>query len=471
MARHSTPLDRQSRFTLILLIVFLGAVFLFGGASRADVLSQPVARMAAVLMIVVAVMQLPADGWRRIRLPFAFLIALALVMIVQLIPLPPGIWASLPGHQLYAAAVSGNALPAVWRPISLTPDLTLNSLLALLPAAAALLGLAATRRADHEVLVPVVLMGIAASALVGLLQVASGRPYFYQITNEGSAVGFFSNRNHNAALIACALPLLACWGSQPHRDHAYERLRTWLGLCGAAAVFPLLLITGSRAGLVLGMVGILAAIPIALGGRGLARGRRPLTRRRALLLALPVLAGLAALGGAFFLSRDIALQRLFGGTTHELRTELLPVFVQMARDFFPLGSGFGSFDSVFRAYEPTGTLDFTYLNHAHNDPMELLIEGGLAGLVLIALLLSWYVIRSWRILAVRAASPADVMARTGAAVALILLLASIVDYPLRTPLLSVMMVIACFWMLPSGRRSRAAEGAESDSKGLAAEDA
>jgi O-antigen ligase len=64
-----------------------------------------------------------------------------------------------------------------------------------------------------------------------------------------------------------------------------------------------------------------------------------------------------------------------------------------AVDFMPLGSGLGTFADVFRRYQGRGIVGFA--DHAHNDYAELLVELGVAGLAVMALLLAAYVMR-WR---------------------------------------------------------------------------
>jgi len=51
-----------------------------------------------------------------------------------------------------------------------------------------------------------------------------------------------------------------------------------------------------------------------------------------------------------------------------------------AREFWPFGAGLGSFASVFPAYQPLGVHGF--VEHAHNDYVQLLMEGGLLVVVL-----------------------------------------------------------------------------------------
>lgn len=442
----------RTRVNFSLLGLFLCIALLFGGASRADVLSLPIVRLAAIVMIAIVAVQLNRDDWRSVRLPALFLLAASATIAVQLIPLPPGIWSSLPGRSFYLEAMTTAGVDGEWRPLSLTPDLTLNALLAMLPPLAAVAALGIVDRSFHQVLVPLLLIGIAVSSVVGLIQMSSGGPYFYSVTNTGAAVGFFSNRNHLAVLIALALPLLACWATLPHPDASYRRLRSWLALCMAAAVFPLLLATGSRAGLALGAAGAVAALATWMGNHRLRGGVIAGVRRTRFLALLPLAIGALAVLAAMIMSRDVALQRLFADSEMEVRASHLPTYVTMLKDYFPTGSGFGSFDSVFRAYESDQSLTPEYMNQAHNDLMQLAIEGGAPALLLLALFLIWFAIRSWRLWRQKLRSHDDLLGRTASTLVILILASSLVDYPLRTPMLAVVMILACCWMRP-GRAS------------------
>ena len=59
------------------------------------------------------------------------------------------------------------------------------------------------------------------------------------------------------------------------------------------------------------------------------------------------------------------------------------------KQFFPLGSGPGTFQSVFLAFQPPSLQKF--INHAHNDYLELFFETGIFGILLIALLVITYI--------------------------------------------------------------------------------
>ena len=60
--------------------------------------------------------------------------------------------------------------------------------------------------------------------------------------------------------------------------------------------------------------------------------------------------------------------------------------------FFPFGSGLGSFPEVYRRFQPDDIPKF--VNHAHNDYIEYLFEGGLIAAAVIVLFLVLY-LRAW----------------------------------------------------------------------------
>jgi len=461
MLSYLKPLDARARLNLVYLCVFLLVALLMGGASRGDVPSQPFVRLAAIALIAICALQLDRGQWRQVRPALLFLAAIGAAIAIQLIPLPPGLWGSLPGRTLYVGALEAARIEPVWRPLSLTPDLTLNALLAVLPPMAAAIAVGTLDRAAYPVLVPILIVGILLSALVGILQISGGGLYFYRITNEGSAVGLFANRNHQALFLSMGFPLLAAWALSSHADPAYRRVRGWLALCVAAGIFPILLVSGSRAGLVLGAAGALAALLLVFieGGRRLGG---PL--RRLLLILVPVLliAGMIAL--TIYTSRDEAVQRLAEGQEFERRAEFLPIYIQMARDFFPFGAGYGSFDPIFRHYEPTGTLRYTYLNQAHNDLMQIVIEGGLLAVLLLVAFIAWFAKAVWRVWFQDSRSPTRLAGRAATIMAALILAGSLVDYPLRTPLMAVMMAIICTMLL---RRSQPQAPAEAQKDDLA----
>jgi O-antigen ligase len=448
------------RINLVLLSGFLLVVLLFGGASRADVLGQGVVRIAALLLIASSLLQIRSDTVRAVQAPLLFLLAFILIIALQLIPLPYDLWRGLSGREDFARLLEAGGIDPVSRPLSITPDLTLNSLLSALPPLAAILALGVLKRQFFPFVVTAVLVGIGISAMIGVLQISSGSPYFYRVTNIGSAVGAFANRNHQALFVASAFPLLAAWAFISSREGRPSPMRMWVALAVAAAIFPLLLVTGSRGGLVLGVVGAaLAAIQVALGQNSRRRSKRKLISPRTIAtLALPVFLVSAALLPFIYFSRTEALERILAEDHANMRADYLPIYMDLISKFFPVGSGFGSFDAVFRANEPFWALRPYYLNHAHNDLAELLIEGGIFGALLFALFLGWHLLRSAQLWLGRRTEGTPVLGRAGSAIVFMVLLASLVDYPIRTPIIAVLVAIACCCMsaeVSAGRARKA----------------
>lgn len=440
---------QTARFGVLLL--FFVSCFLWGGGSRLDIPGLAILQPLAVFCIA-GMMLIPGTiRWDVVRVPLLLLCGLALIMFVQLIPLPPAIWTSLPGHADFAdiAALAGIEQP--WRPLSLTPDFTLASLVGLVVPAAALIGFAALTSEQCYRLLPWLLGAVGLATLLGLGQIVSGPQsglYRYEITNQGAAVGFFSNRNHQAVLLAMTFPMLALWVGMPVRDTRNREIRRWVALAMAIFLIPMLLITGSRAGLALGIVGLgFAWLQVRANGSGeTGSGRSAL-----MMKVIPVLAGILVLAAAIVLSRAVAVERLFASPfADDPRARFLPTMLQMAKDFFPLGSGFGSFDPVFRVYEPFELLRMQYMNHAHNDLLELVITGGLPALVLLVLLVSWIARQAWPMLRANSASRREGFARLAAAMIVIMFASSLVDYPLRTPLLSALFAFSCGWLASFG---------------------
>lgn len=434
---------QMARF--IILLILFAACFLWGGGSRLDIPGLIILQPAAVLCLA-ALLAIPGPiDWEAVAAPLMLLGALTVVMAVQLIPLPPDLWAQLPGHAGFVEGLNQAGIAEVWRPITLTPDLTLASLISLIVPAAVIVGLAAIPAQRAYGLLPYLIAAAAFSGVLGLAQVAGGPDsafYRYEITNYGVAVGSFSNRNHQAVLLAMAFPMLALWATMSGRDTRQGWIRTWIA--GVVGLFLglMLLLTGSRAGLGLGLLGLAFSWLFLRGSPQ----QRPGSIRATLLKLAPILVGVVAI--MFVIQfRATGIDRLLSMSfAEDPRAQFWPILRQIATDFAPIGSGFGSFDPVFRSYEPPELLGRTYLNHAHNDLLELFITAGVPGILILGLAMFWWVSRSLAAFRSGAHSRSRNLARLGSAMLLIMFLSSLVDYPLRTPLLAAFAALAAVWL-------------------------
>jgi len=446
--RHSS---KYEKLRLVALGLFLALCLVAGGASRADVIGPTMVRLGAIVLIALSVAALDRDQVKELRIPLLLLACLALLMLCQLVPLPSALWTSLPGRQLYAAVVENAGLQDQWRPLSLTPDLTLNSLLSILPAAAILISVASLPLLARFAMLPLYVIGAFLSALLGLLQVtdATASLYIYQITNEGFPVGFFSNRNHQGLLLAMSIPLFMLWAA-PRASGQADPRRLLAALLAMLIIIPMVLITGSRAALMLAIAGIVPAV-LQLDTetrRRLRQARHGVTRAYMVAICAAIV---MVVFSVFWLSRDQSFSRLVSvDISSDQRYVFIPQMIKMIWDTFPVGFGFGSFETIFRNYEPVSGLTNLYFNHAHNDFIEILIEGGAAAAVLLALFIGWSLKQSlaaWR----HKRSSRLAYARLGSIILLMLCVASLVDYPLRTPFFSALAALAVSWLATAGR--------------------
>lgn len=442
------------------------AAFLFGGASRPDAMSQIPMRLAAIFVGTIALIVVKPGELAGVRAPLWLLGGFALIFAIQLVPLPPGVWTSLPGRELFAGTMAVARLDLPWHSISLIPESTWNALLATLPGFAALLALAVTRTRDLYWMVVALAVLALLSGIIGLVQISSGNMYLYAVTNKGSGVGVFANRNHQAALLALTLPTLTVAAALLPGSLSASGRYLGTALIGIFLV-PLIVVTGSRAGLVLMLIGVAGALTLARSSRTLIpapkdrapRRHRVWHRKWRGVAAGAVAAVIVAIA---MLANAPALERLLTQDIEsDSRIRLFEPMIRIVSDFFPFGTGFGTFASIFKVFEPDWKLGPSYFNHAHNDVLEILIEGGLISVAIVGAGLAWWAHATWWLWRRPVRRQLDILGRLGTFQTAILALASLSDYPLRTPLCQIVFMLGCGCMaLAYGRHD--GQGATGD---------
>ncbi len=432
------------------LVTFLILAFFTGGGSRPDISSLAILRPAAVIFCGIGLWSLKWVHVRAQPLLFGMVAAIFVLVGSHLIPLPPLIWESLPGRAIIAEVDKAAELGKVWRPISMVPSSTWNAFYSLfVPLAVFLLGVQLDREERFKLLPPVLGLGLL-SGFWGILQVAGspdGPFYLYNVTNNGSAVGLFSNRNHQATLLALLFPMLAVYATTSARSEDQFVFKSWLAFGAGIVLVPLLLVTGSRAGLVLGVVGMLSVFWVYRKPPSLSSKKRKVKNFN-LHYALPAF-GVLCLGAlTIIMSRAEAFQRLFAaGQEGDVRFKVWAPIAQMSWKYFPVGSGIGSFAEVYQIDERYELLSPEYYNHAHNDWLEVYLTGGLPALLLLGLaLIAWMKIGMNSLQKPGGEGRAATFVRLGAIILFIFVLSSIVDYPLRAPSLSCVLVISALWL-------------------------
>lgn len=448
-------------------ILFLAMVFLLGGGSRADVASLPLLRGASVLFGFWAITRMGREDWRRIRVPFALLMALTVWIALQLVPFPPEIWQGLPMRGPIVAIDRLLGQPDLWRPLSLSPSQTLNSLLAMTVPIAALLVAAQIPAEDYPRIMWALVVIACLSALLGLVQILSGSSspaYLYRIANTDSMVGFFANRNHHALFLACMIPVVGILlRDELTRRRRRAGAREALAVIGVAFTILTVLIA-SRVGLAAGAVAFLVGYFCVAGSWNMSSDNRPSGRPtdktaqgRVLWRLVPPGLVIMLVGATFWLSRrPTGLSRFVDESAGEdLRITAWPTVQSMIETYWTIGSGFGSFAGAYKMFEPDYLLQPSYFNHAHNDWAEAVIVGGLPFILIIIAALIWFarealaggtrnLLKGYR---------GDLRLGVMAIIA-ILVASSLVEYPLRVPSLQVFAIfLAIFLCRPNLRPS------------------
>jgi O-antigen ligase len=406
---------------------------------RADVLGQVLVRAGAWAVLIACILLQDRSTVAEPRPVFWLALAALALVVAQVVPLPPIIWQALPGRAILAQTVEGAPVP--YRPLAIVPGAAINAASSLVVPFAVLFGMAGLRPHERRWIFVLILGLIVVSMLIGLVQF-SGVDLRNPLLNgdERQVSGLFANRNHFALFMAMGCVMAPVWAFPPNHRSGW-RLPVLLGLL--ALFLLMILATGSRAGLVLGGVGLV------LGGMLVwPRMRRQLSRYPRWVLPL---GGVLLMAGFVTTSvvagRAASIDRLFAmDQAQDMRTRALPTVLGMIGTYFPVGSGFGGFDPIFRIHEPFELLKTTYFNHAHNDFLEIVLDGGLPAALLLAGALAWWGYASFRALRLTPATPDDVPPLLGSALLLLLCIASLFDYPARTPMMMAMIIIAAIWL-------------------------
>lgn len=416
-------------------LVLLVASLLLGGGNRLHELRLALAELSALPLLVLSVFAIGRQqAWKVHPFAFGLLLALAGLPLLQLIPLPPQIWQSLPGREPMAHILEIAGIAPSWGTLSLTPDKTWRSFLALIPPVAMFAGALLCEPADRRRLIIVLLCGVAASIGLGALQVAgdSARFYLWPTTTIGTVVGFFANRNHFATLCLVALPFAAVLGAAVVRQRNANRTVMWASAILITLIIIALGAIRSRAGVII----LAPTLILSFIAAWMASGRG---RPRPILLAGAGGALLAMTAVAVFALTPL-LARFDTAGVREGRFENWPIVAEAANTYLPLGSGLGSFDSVYRSVEPTERLDNTFFNQAHNDYLESWLETGWLGAAFLIAFLIWYgrrTLAAWR---GGVSTERDLQRASSIAIGVVLI-HSAADYPLRTVAVAVVFAL------------------------------
>jgi O-antigen ligase len=382
---HSTPRKsrhRPARTLVRVLVLFLlfAAPLVFGSVHR---------QAYTVLLVIVAVAAFLSlrlarqEGGPAPRLPGRTpILLLHLLVLIQLVPLPPFLLDLVSPGSLIFYRAQPNAVRDAWHGITVSPVHTIRGF-------AFLLGLSlfygvvfrdfADRRWGRRLAFTVVAVA-ALMTIIAFVQKASAEPGkiygLYRPAWDWAVFGPYVNHNHFVGHVVMAVPLALGFAAEAFLRMSRSwgrRARGWtaLGDASGAAIFRNLalaifvaagiLAAGSRAGVVALGVSLLA-FPVAF------------RRRFGTALVLAAIVGAISLAWV-----DIAWfkQALEGRGLHASRVVFWEDQSRLLPDFPLFGTGFNAMGPVYRSRQSIDKY-YTY-DQTHNDYLQILIEGGIVG--------------------------------------------------------------------------------------------
>lgn len=391
-------------YLLVLLLVF--APLVNGG-------NRPIPLLILEFTALAIAGYLVASSQKLSRIPRLYIAVVAgifLLPLLHLIQLPFSFWAMLPGHATYAQALAdvSTNLNGSARAASIDPSLTEYAWLAVLPPIMVFLFTLNVPKEQLKTAVMVFLGMAAFQAILGLMQYGAGPDSLLQFNDsphKAYALGTYANRDHLAGFLEMALPLSLAMlsvsvghthSARRHTRNLRQRLvfltSTYLNQTAVYASISIaillgLIFTHSRTGNALAMLVIFLSTVMfstRIGGRNV-YGVIGTFAAIALMLAVEV-------GMAPVLNRFIQQDPLQDG-----RWMIFNSTIKAIGEFFPLGSGMGTFNQVFPRFQDF-SFNGAFVNRAHNDYLEWLMEGGIFAGVLIVIFLALYAGRWTKVL-------------------------------------------------------------------------
>jgi hypothetical protein len=438
------PDEAGSRLWHSSLYLLLCLVFVTGGSSQDRGWTDAITQLLALPVLLVGGWRIAALPASRVRLlGLVAIAAVALLPWLQLLPLSHFLWELAParaGLGLDLAAVGVTHPASTW---TLASAATLRGALSLLPALALFAGVLSVDATTQRRLLGLCVLLPIASLVLGFLQMGAAQDSLLNPYPEWAPAmgGVFANPNHQgtAMLIGLGICLAFVLGSF-RRATPGPRRNAWPAAIAGGTLFLGLPLANSRAAVLIGIL-LMAVAPLALavparqGGRG--------WRTIASLVVAAVFMGLVLSAAMGWMKVD---------EISEVRGVIRRATVGVAAGQLPWGSGIASFVPVFQQAMPETLLMPSYINAAHNDYAQFWLETGIPGL-LVAALVAWAGIR-----AVGAGLKGNAQYRrlvwSGVLGLAVLLVHSIVDYPLRTPALLAVAALLGGILLAQGAREQ-----------------
>jgi len=274
---------------------------------------------------------------------------------------------------------------------------------------------------------------VAAFALVQSFTAGEELYWFRTPRQGGSIYGPYVNRSHYAGLMEMLVPIPLVLSLTRYPEEKQRNLARVAAVLMASTIF----LSKSRGGMVAFVV------QMAVLGIVLAREKKGRTAATSLGIFLVLVAGtLIWLGGSELNQRLISIHseantEMAGGTRLDIDRDTLKMFPQKP----VLGWGLGAFPEVYPHYRTFYTN--LYINEAHNDYLQLLVEMGALGFATMLWFLGVMYYRALKKIGDWSNDPNGTLALIAILGVTGILVHSVVDFNLQIPANAALFYVLC----------------------------
>lgn len=442
---------------IIILVLLLIVTFLSGGSSRIDAPLLIVLRPLSLMICAWALFGIRIHHFKEYRYTNVLALLIVFVAAVHLLPLPPEIWQSLLGRSLTTDIMIYAGGRGNWLPLVVSPRAGWNAFYSIFtPLAVYLLALQIEPRRQASLLLSLIILSFISIAV----SIAQSTGFEIRLYSYNSAMsGLFANRNHQGILIALTIPMIytatKLWRNSLRADAHKWKIFTLI----LSMMLAVIIVTGSRMAFLMSILSIIM-LPLLSSNPSMSKLAKLTNNNRKKIAVLAVVL-VSTLLAFIVYGRDATVYR-FADVADDARVSTWLQTLKIIPIYLPWGAGIGSYAHIYQIHEPLNLLTPTYSNHAHNDWLETVLTLGLPGL---AILLACVVLYLFSIrVALSATGSSGDMRRLGMVILLVFGIASAVDYPLRTPILSSIFALAVVWAATPSKPAKWRENEESDVK-------
>ncbi|MEM1199390.1 MAG: O-antigen ligase family protein, partial [Pseudomonadota bacterium] len=257
---------------------------------------------------------------------------------------------------------------------------------------------------ELERLLPFLFCGFCLNVIAGLVQLSSPQlPDTLDVLPYIPSIGLMANENHASSLAYIMLPLLAF-------RYVVRDDRVWIYVGLSVAIVLYLFAVGSLAGMAISSaVAVLSLVWFKTERLTIVPRTSLFAAGLCALLLIPVLVGFD------------------DSSATEMRPVIFATTWKAIQSYWLTGTGLGAFSHVYPSFEAPDDILPVYINRAHNDYLEIFLEVGVLGIVLIGAFFALVILNFRR----------NRLAQAAALSILTLAIHSLVDYPLRTMAIGV----------------------------------